>query len=106
MCEVETFKKRPLMLKWDQDLKYNAIIAPAFYITLGHICGPFKAYSMDHKRTTIKVWLIAYYCMSASTASVKVMDDCSTQSFIQSFIKLFCDFGYQKFMPVNKGVSL
>ena len=50
--------------------KYNVMIAPAFYGTQVDICGPFKAYSMHHKRTTIKVCLIVYCCMSTSTTSV------------------------------------
>ena len=41
--------------------QYNVMIAPAFYGTQVDICGPFKAYSMYHKRTKIKVCLIVYY---------------------------------------------
>ena len=86
--------------------KYNVIIAPAFYGTQADICGPFKAYSMQHKRTTIKVLLIVYCCVSTSTTSVAVMDDYSTQSFIQSFIKFSCEFGYSKFIQINEGSQL
>ena len=84
--------------------KYNVMIAPAFYETQVDLCGPFKAYSMHHKRTTIKVWLIIHCCMS--TKSAKIMDDYSTKSFIQSFIRFSCEFGYPKFMLMDEGIPL
>ena len=68
--------------------------------------GIFKAYAMHHKRTTIKVWLIVYWCMFTSTTSVKVMDDYSTQSFIQSFIRFSCELVYPKFMLIDEGSQL
>ena len=73
--------------------KYNVMIAPAFYGTQLAICGPFKAYSMHHKRIRIKVCLRVYCCMSTSTTSVKVMDNYSTQPFIKLFIRFSCEFG-------------
>ena len=86
--------------------KYNVMIAPAFYGTQVDICGPFKAYSMHHKRTTIKVCLIVYCCMSTSPTSVKVMDNYSTQPFIKLFIRFSCEFGYPKFMLIDQGSQL
>ena len=50
-------------------------IAPAFYVTKVDLCGPFKAYSPHNKRTTIKIWLAVYCCMSTSTTLIKVMED-------------------------------
>ena len=44
--------------------------------------------------------------MSTSTTSVKVMNDYSTQSFIQSFIRFSCEFGYPKFMLIDEGSQL
>ena len=86
--------------------KYNITIAPAFYGTQADICGPFKAYSLHHRRTTIKIWLIVYCCMSTSTIVMKVMDDYSTQAFIQSFIRFSCEVGYPKFMLIDEGSQL
>ena len=80
------------------------MIAPAFYGTQVDVCvQPFRAYSMHHKRTTIKVWLIIHCCMSSSTTSVKAMDDYSTQPFSQSFIRFSREFGYPKFMLIDLG---
>ena len=67
------------------------------------LCGPFKTYSMHHERTTIKNWLIVYCCFSISTKIVKVMNDYSTQSLIQSFITFSCEFGYSE---LGKGSQL
>ena len=73
--------------------KCSITIAPAFYATQADICGPFKAYSLHHKRTTIKIWLIVYCCISTLTTNIKVMDDYSTQAFIQAFIRFSCEVG-------------
>ena len=55
--------------------KYSAMIAPAFHGTQVNICRSLKAYSMHYNRTAIKVWLIAYCCISTSTRYIKFMDD-------------------------------
>ena len=81
--------------------KHSITIAPAFYATQADICGLFKAYSLHHKRTTIKNLLIIYYCISTSTTNIKVMDDYSAQAFIQVFIRFSC-----KFMVIDEGSQL
>ena len=86
--------------------KYNMTIAPAVYAMQTDICGPFKAYSSHHKRTTVKIWLVIYCCMSTSTTNIKVMDDYSIQAFIQSFIRFSCEVGYPKYMMVDEGSQL
>ena len=57
--------------------KHSIAKASAFCATQADICSPFKAYSLHHKRTTIKIWLIIYCCISISTTNIKVMDDYS-----------------------------
>ena len=86
--------------------KHSITIAPAFYAAQAVISGPFKAYSLHHKRTTIKIWLIVYCCISTSTANIKVMDDYSAQAFIQAFIRFSCEVGYPKFMVIDEGSQL
>ena len=44
--------------------------------------------------------------MSTSTTNIKVMDDYSTQAFIQSFIRFSCEVGYPKYMMVDEGSQL
>jgi len=45
---------------------YNLTIAPAFFFTQLDLSGPYLTYSPQHKRTTIKVWLIVFCCCSTS----------------------------------------
>ena len=73
-----------------------------FYVTQTDICGPFKAYSLHHKRTRIKILLIVYCCISTSTTNIKVMDDYSVQAFIQTFIRFSCEVGYPNFTGQKK----
>ena len=86
--------------------KRNIKIAPAFYSTQTDLCGPFKAYSHHYKRTTIKIWLVVFCCMTTSNTIIKVMEDYSTQSFIQSFIRFSCEVGYPKFILIDEGSQL
>ena len=83
--------------------KLSITIASAFHVTQADICGLFKAYSLHHKRTKIKLWLIIYCCISTSTTNIKVMDDYSAQAFIQAFIRFSCKVGYPKFMVIDEG---
>ena len=61
--------------------KHSIAIAPVFYATQVDICSPFKAYSVHHKRTTIKIRLIVYGYISTSKTNIKVMDDGSIQDY-------------------------
>ena len=85
---------------------FNLTIAPAFYITQVDLAGPFTAYSQHHKRTTVKVWLAVFCCCTTSTVSLKVMEDYSSTSFIQAFIRLSCDVGYPKILLPDEGSQL
>ena len=106
-CErCRYLRKKVLDVEMGPVSKYNLMIAPAFYATQTDICGPFMAYSSHHKRITIKIWLIVYCCMSTSTTNIKVMDDYSTQAFIQSFVRFSCEVGYPKYMMVDEGSQL
>ena len=106
-CErCRYLRKKILNVEKGPEFKYNLTIAPAFYATQTDICGPFKAYSSHHKRTTVKIWLVIYCCMSTSTTNIKVMDDYSTQAFIQSFIRFSCEVGYPRYMMVDEGSQL
>ena len=43
----------------------NMAIAPVFYGTQVDICGPLKAYSPHNTKTTIKIWLVVFCCMTS-----------------------------------------
>ena len=106
-CErCRYLRKKVLDVQMGPISRHCMTIAPAFYATQADICGPFKAYSSHHKRTTIKIWLIVYCCISTSTTNIKVMDDYSAQSFIQSFVRFSCEVGYPKYMLIDEGSQL
>ena len=86
--------------------EHSITIAPAFCATQADICGPFKAYSLHHKRTTVKIWLIIYCCISTSTTNIKVMDNYSAQAFIQAFTRFSGELGYPKLMVIDEGSQL
>lgn len=85
---------------------YNLTIAPAFYVSQVDLAGPFKAYSPHQKRTTIKVWLSVFCCTTTSTVSIKTLDDYSTTSFIQAFLRFSAEVGYPKILLCDEGSQL
>ena len=85
---------------------YNLTVAPAFYISQTDIVGPFKSYSPHNKRNTIKIWFIVFCCTTTSTVSIKVMEDYTTMSFVQGFIRFSCEFGYPKLLLIDEGSQL
>ena len=71
-----------------------------------YIFGPFRAYSPVNKRATIKIWFLIYCCCTTGAIDVRVMEDYSTDSFIQSFIRFSCRFGYPKHVLPDAGSQL
>lgn len=81
-------------------------IAPIFYITQVDLAGPFKAYSYHNKRVTLKIWLCVFCCATTKTVNIKVLEDYTTSSFLQAFIRLACEVGYPKMMYADEGSQL
>ena len=81
-------------------------IAPAFYVSQTDIVGPFSAYSAHNKRTTIKIWLVVFCCIATMTTSIKVMEDYTTISFVQAFIRFSSEVGYPKKLLIDEGSQL
>jgi len=88
--------KRTVEMAMGPTSAYNLTIAPAFYYSQLDLSGPYQSYSPQHKRTTVKIWLIVFCCCSTSAVDIKVMDDYSTTSFIQAFTRFACDHGFPK----------
>ena len=84
----------------------NLCIAPAFFACQIDIFGPLKSYSPVNKRATIKVWFLIYCCCTTGAVDLRVMDDYSTDSFVQSFIRFSCRFGYPKHVLPDAGSQL
>ena len=84
----------------------NLTIAPAFYASQIDLSGPYSSFSPNHKRTTVKVWLIIICCCTTSACSINVMDDYSADSFILSFTRFACNHGYPKKLYCDGGSQL
>ena len=81
-------------------------IAPAFYHSQVDLSGPYKAYSPQHKRTTVKIWLAVYCCCVTSAIVINVMDDYSTTAFLQSFIRFSTRYGFPSKVFCDEGSQL
>ena len=86
--------------------EFSLKIAPAFYSTQIDLCGPFMAYSNHNNRTTVNVWFTVFCCTTTSATKIKLMDDYSTSSFIQSFTRFACEVGYPKYLLPDEGSQL
>ena len=98
--------KRTLDVSMGPVSSCNLTVAPAFYISQTDIVGPFKSYSPHNKRNTIKVWFVVFCCTTTSTVSIKLMEDYTTMSFVQGFIRFSCEFGYPKLLLIDEGSQL
>lgn len=97
-------KKKTVSVSMGKILDHN-IIAPAFYLCQIDLAGPFKSYS-NHYRRQIKVWMIIFCCTTTSATSIKMMDDYSSNAFMQAFTRFSCQFGYPKRLLVDSGSQL
>ena len=84
----------------------NLCIAPAFFASQIDIVGPYKAYSWVNKRATVKVWFLVYCCCTTGAVDIRLLEDYSTESFVMSFIRFSCRFGYPKYLLPDPGSQL
>ena len=106
-CErCRYLRKKAVNIEMGPVSSHSLRIALAFYATQVDLCGPFKAYSPHNIRTTIKIWLAIYCCMSTSTTLITVIEDYSTTAFIQSFVRFSYEVVYPKFLSVDEGSQL
>ena len=107
LCErCRYIEKRTLDVIMGPVSQHNLMIAPAFYITQIDLAGPYLSYSSHHKRTTVKIWLVIFCCSTTSAVKIKVMEDYSTSSFLQSFTRFACEVGYPKSVLPDAGSQL
>ena len=85
---------------------YNLTIAPPFYICQVDPAGPFKAFSVHHRRTTIQIWFAVFCCATTTTVSIKVLEDSSTPAFLLAYTRFSCEFGYPKVLLIDAGSQL
>jgi hypothetical protein len=99
-------EKRALAVPMGPVSKHQLLVAPAFYVSQVDLCGPFLSYSPQHKRTTIKVWLVVFCCVTTSATKIMVMETYCTTSFLQAFSRFACQVGYPKRLLTDEGGQL
>ena len=81
-------------------------IAPAFNNTQVDLCGPFDSFSNVNKRARVKIWIVVFCCSTTGATDCKVMEDYSADSFILSFIRFACRYGYPSKLYPDAGSQL
>ena len=90
----------------DPASEHNLKIGPAFYITQFDLTKPFKTNPKHNKRTTLKIWLVVFCCVTTTTINIKVMEDYSTTAFVHTFTRISCEVGYLKKLSPDEGSQL
>ena len=103
-CRILKKKLIEIIMGSRDDL--NLCIAPAFYSTQVDLCGPFSSFPNSNKRVTIKVWVAVFCCTATSAVCCKIMEDYSTISFIDAFIRFSMRYGYPKNLLPDSGSQL
>ena len=93
------FRRKAINIEIGPLLTNSSRITPAFYAIQVDICGHFKAYSLQKNSNQNLA-----SCLLLTL--IKVMEDCSTKAFIQSFVRSSCEIGYPKLLSVNERSQL
>ena len=86
--------------------KSRLCVAPPYYNTQVDLCGPFNAFSKHNKRTTLKVWMIAFVCSTTGSTNLKIMEGYDTTQFLLAFSRFACEVGYPKLLLADSGSQL
>ena len=86
--------------------KNQLCVAPPFYITQVDLDGPYKAYSVHNKRSTVKIYIATFVCCTTGTTSLKVMEGYDTTQFLHCFSRFACELGYPKKLLTDEGSQI
>ena len=53
-----------------------------------------------------QIWLLVFFCSTTTCINVRILEDYSTPSFIQAFMRSSCQFGYQSKLLIDEGGQL
>ncbi|XP_066935302.1 uncharacterized protein [Clytia hemisphaerica] len=99
-------EKRTIEMSMGPISRCNMTIAPAFYHTRLDLSGPYQCYAPQHKRTTVKIWLIVFCCCSTTATKIYTMDDYTTTSFIQAITRFSANHGFPNQLLCDEGSQL
>ena len=103
-CRIMDKRSIDVIMGQVQDV--NLCIAPAFFASQVDIFGPYKSYSIVNKRATIKVWFVIFCCCTTGGVDIRLLEDYSTDAFVQGFVRFACRFGYPKYVLPDPGSQL
>ena len=86
--------------------KNQLCVAPPFYITQLDLDGPYKAYSVHNKRSTVKIYIATFVCCTTGTTSLKIMEGYDTTQFLHCFSRFACELGYPKKLLTDEGSQI
>ena len=81
-------------------------IAPAFFSAQVDIFGPLDAYCKHGKRAVLKVYGLVFKCPTTLAVATYVMDDYSTNSFLDSFYRFAARYGTPAKLFIDGGSQL
>ena len=81
-------------------------IAPAFYSAQVDLFGPLEAFCKHGRRSTVKVYGIVFKCPTTLAVAAGIMDDYSTESFMDAFYRFAARYGVPAKMYIDAGSQL
>ena len=105
-CRCRYILKRTLDVCMGPASADQLCVAPPFFVTQADLCGPFNAYSIHNKRTTVKIYISVFVCCTTGTTSLKVMEGYDTIQFLSAFTRFANELGYPKKLIIDEGSQL
>ncbi len=105
-CRCRYILKRTIDVCMSPTSEDQLCVAPPFYVTQADLCGPFNAYSIHNKRTTVKVYITVFVCCTTGTTSLRIMEAYDTIQFLNSFTRFANDLGFPKKLIIDEGSQL
>ena len=81
-------------------------VAPAFYNCQIDLFGPFEAHCKHGRRSVVKVYGVAYKCMTTLAVAVNVMDSYDTGAFLDSFYRFSSRYGWPRKVYIDAGSQM
>ena len=98
--------KRTIEVPMAPASKHQLCVAPPYYVTQCDLTGPYRAYSVHNRRTTVKVWITTFVCATTGMTNLKIMEGYDTTQFLLSFSRFSCEAGFPRLVLIDEGSQL
>ena len=95
--------KRTIEVPMAPASKHQLCVAPPYYVTQCDLTGPYRAYSVHNRRTTVKVWITTFVCATTGMTNLKIMEGYDTTQFLLSFSRFSCEAGFPRLVLIDEG---